>query len=124
MCGKWKKPSQELMQLLDTLLQPYECTQKKMFGSPTYFVNNNMYTGVHKDTIFIRLSEEDRKAIQEEDPDAEQFEPLKGKKMSEYMTLSEDICRDIPKLEKWLERSFLFVSSLPLKLLKKRKVKE
>ena len=122
MCGKWKKPSQELMSLLDTMLQPYDCTPKKMFGSPTYFVNNNMFTGVHEDTIFIRLSEEDRKAIQKEDPDSEHFEPLEGKKMREYMTLSEEICRDIPKLEKWLERSFLFVSSLPLKLPKKRKV--
>jgi len=121
--GKWKKPSQELTQLLDTIVQPYECSQKKMFGSVTYFVNNNMFTGVHEDTIFVRLSEEDRKAIQEEDPDCEHFEPLEGKKMREYMVLSENICRNIPKIEKWLERSFLFASSLPIKLPKKRKVK-
>ncbi len=121
MCGKWKKPNQELMSLLDTMIQPYNCTQKKMFGSPTFFVNNNMFAGVHEDTIFIRLSEEDRKVIQEEDPDSEHFEPLEGKKMREYMILTESICREIPRLEKWIERSFTYASSFPPKIPKKRK---
>ena len=116
MPGKWKKPSQELMDLLDTIIQPYNCTPRKMFGSPTYFVNNNMFAGVHEDVIFLRLSEEGRKLIMDEFPDVGHFEPLEGRKMREYMTLPEEICRDIPKLEKWLERSYQFVSSLPPKI--------
>jgi len=121
MCGKWRKPSEELTNLLDTMLQPYHCQRRKMFGSITYFVNNNMFTGIHEDTIFLRLSEEDRINLLKEEPETEQFEPLDGRKMREYMVLTEEIYRDIPKLEKWLERSFLFVSSLPLKIPKKKK---
>ena len=120
MAGKWKKPSEELMGLLDTMVQPYNCTPRKMFGCQTYFVNNNMFAGVHEDIIFLRLSEEDRKLIMDEDPDVGHFEPLEGRKMNEYMTLPENICKDIPQLEKWIERSYQFVSSLPLKI-KKRK---
>ena len=48
------------MELLDTLLEPYNCSSRKMFGSLTYFINNNMLAGVHEDVIFLRLSEEDR----------------------------------------------------------------
>lgn len=121
MCGKWRKPSEELTNLLDAILQPYNCNRRKMFGSITYFVNNNMFTGVHEDTIFLRLSEEDRLKMLKDEPDTEQFEPLEGRKMREYMVLPEEICREIPKLEKWLERSFQFVSSLPRKTPKKKK---
>ena len=120
MTGKWKKPSEELMALLDTLVQPYNCTPRKMFGSPTYFVNNNMFTGVHEDVIFLRFSKEDQELILIEDPDIEHFEPLEGRKMREYMTLSMDFCREIPRLEKWLNRSYQYVSSLPPKIKKKK----
>ena len=31
-----------------------------MFGSVTFFVNNNMFAGVHEDNVILRLSEADR----------------------------------------------------------------
>ena len=121
MTGKWRKPSEDLMELLDTLLKPYDCTSKKMFGSLTYFINNNMLTGVHEDIIFLRLSEEDREKIIKEFPDVNQFEPLEGRKMREYVVLDEEIYRDIPTLEKWLEKGVNYVSTLPPKIPKQKK---
>ena len=121
MTGKWRKPSEDLMDLLTTLLEPYNCTSRNMFGSLTYFVNNNMLTGVHEDVIFLRLSEEDREKIKKEFPSVNQFEPLEGKKMREYVVLDEEIYRDIPTLEKWLEKAVSFVSSLPPKAPKQKK---
>jgi len=109
------------MDLLTTLLEPYNCTGRNMFGSLTYFVNNNMLTGVHEDVIFLRLSEEDREKIKKEFPSVTQFEPLEGKKMREYLVLDEEIYRDIPTLEKWLEKAVSFVSSLPPKVPKQKK---
>ena len=117
----WDKPSEELLRLLETILLPYNCTQRKMFGSTTYFVNNNMFIGVHEDTIFLRLSKEDRELLRKEQLDSVNFEPLEGKKMREYMVLTESVYREIPLLEKWIEKSYYFVSSLPPKLPKKRK---
>ncbi|NHJ32695.1 MAG: TfoX/Sxy family protein [Asgard group archaeon] len=121
MTGKWRKPSEELMDLLDTLLEPHNCTSRKMFGSLPYFINNNMLTGVHEDIIFLRLSEEDRENIKKEFPDVSQFEPLEGRKMREYVVLEEDIYREIPTLEKWLEKGVNYVSSLPPKKPKQKK---
>ena len=109
------------MELLATLLEPYNCTSRKMFGSLTYFINNNMFAGVHEDIIFLKLSEKDRKEIKEEFPDVNQFEPLEGRKMREYIVLDEDIYRDIPTLEKWIERAISYVSSLPPKVPKQKK---
>ena len=69
----------------------------------------------------IKLSEEDRKEIKEEFLDVSQFEPLEGRKMREYIVLDEDIYRDIPTLEKWIERAISYVSSLPPKVTKQKK---
>ena len=41
----------------------YTCEKKKMFGSPVYFINRNMFAGVQADNLFIRLSEPDRAEI-------------------------------------------------------------
>ncbi|TET28839.1 MAG: hypothetical protein E3J70_08615 [Candidatus Heimdallarchaeota archaeon] len=121
MTGKWRKPSEDLMDLLATLLEPYNCLSRKMFGSLTYFINNNMMTGVHEDIIFLRLSEEDRENIKKEFPSVVHFEPLEGRKMREYVVLDEEIYRDIPTLEKWLEKAVSFVSSLSPKVPKQKK---
>ncbi|MBK5112054.1 MAG: TfoX/Sxy family protein [Candidatus Heimdallarchaeota archaeon] len=121
MTSKWGKPNKDLMDLLATLVEPYNCTSKKMFGTLTYFINNNMMTGVHEDIIFLRLSEEDREKIKTEFPSVVQFEPLEGRKMREYIVLDEEIYRDIPTLEKWLDKAVSFVSSLPPKIPKQKK---
>ncbi|MFW9924601.1 MAG: TfoX/Sxy family protein [Candidatus Thorarchaeota archaeon] len=115
MSSKWERASEELIQLLDTLVRPYNCIPRKMFGSPTYFVNNNMFCGVHEDIIFLRLSQQDIELLMKEEPDVSHFEPLEGRKMREYLVLDETIYSDITKLEKWLDRSYFYVSSLPIK---------
>lgn len=53
----WKKANKELSDFLDGALSSFKCQKKIMFGSPAYFVNTNMFTGVFQDDIFIRLSE-------------------------------------------------------------------
>ena len=123
MSSKWDKPSQDLIDLLEMVLIPFEHTKRKMFGSPSYFVNNNMFAGVFEDTIFLRLSEEDRGKLPEDDPDACHFDPLEGRPMREYMVLTETIYRDIPLLEKWISNSHKYASSLPPKEPKKKKKK-
>ena len=81
------------MVLLATLLEPYNVSSRKMFGSLTYFINGNMLTGVHEDIIFLRLSVEDQEEIKKEFPCVDQFDPLEGRKMREYIVLDEEIYR-------------------------------
>ncbi|MCK7500271.1 MAG: TfoX/Sxy family protein [Comamonadaceae bacterium] len=37
---------------------PHE--KKKMFGCPAFFAQGNMFAGVYRSSIFLRLGEEDR----------------------------------------------------------------
>lgn len=119
----WKKSPPELIKLLDDNLSSFDCTKKMMFGYPVYFVNNNMFTGTYQSSVFLRLSENDRKEILSRSDEASPFEPIKGKRMKEYMTLPDSILKDSDELREWLSRSYTYVSSLPAKESKKKKTK-
>ncbi|MHA1211895.1 MAG: TfoX/Sxy family protein [Candidatus Heimdallarchaeota archaeon] len=117
--SKWRKPSEELFELLETLLEPFDYTKRKMFGSQSYFVNGNMFAGVFEETIFVRLKEEDREQIFQEEDDVYHFEPHEGRKMREYIILTDSIYREMPKVEQWVERAYNYADSLPPKQKKK-----
>jgi len=97
--------------------------EKKMFGCQVYFVNNNMFTGVFQDGIFIRLSESDWEEILSTYDEATQFEPMKERKMKEYIVLLESLYHDPEKFQEWLKRSNSYVSSLLIKKPKAKKKK-
>ncbi|NYT11307.1 MAG: TfoX/Sxy family protein [Methanomassiliicoccales archaeon] len=111
----WKKPNPELVDLLSMELQDLDCELRKMFGSPAYFVNDNMFMGVHGDHIFMRLSQNDRETILEERDDVHPFIPREGRTIKEYVAFEESFLRDVEIFREWKNKSFAFVSSLPEK---------
>jgi TfoX/Sxy family transcriptional regulator of competence genes len=94
-----------------------------MFGGIGYFVNGNMFTGAHQDVLFLRLSEADRKAIMKAYDEVSFFEPIAGRKMSEYVAVPESVFSQPNMLRLWLDNSYKHVSSLPQKEKKERKKK-
>ncbi len=114
---KFEKPSEELIGILDQAMEKRGAERRKMFGSPCYFVNRNMMTGVHQSTLFVRLSEDDKEWAAGEG--ASGFEPMKGRVMREYMVLPEEVLRNGERLDDYLDRSYEYVSSLPPKEKKK-----
>jgi TfoX/Sxy family transcriptional regulator of competence genes len=116
---KYEKPSEELTFLLDDLTQLYNCSKRKMFGCPSYFVNGNMFAGVFEDTIYLRLSVEEQNEIKERFDDVNQFEPLTGRKMKEYISISENLWQDISIVKSLLAKAYNYTSSLPVKQKKK-----
>jgi len=116
----WKKSPPELIELLDKMLISFDCQRRMMFGYPVYFVNNNMFTGTHQNNVFLRLSESNRKEILSENNEASPFEPVKGRIMKEYVVLPDSILKDSRGLRKWLNRSYDYLSSLPVKELKSK----
>lgn len=121
---KWKKVSPELSELLEKNLEDFNCQKRQMFGCPAYFVNNNMFTGVHQDNIILRLSENGRKKIQDKYDEAEPFEPMKGRVMKEYIVVPEVVYSDSDEFNHWLKQSYEYVSQLPPKQNKKKKGKK
>lgn len=65
-----------------------------LFGSLVCTVNGNMFTGVHQDNLFIRLSEQDRQDILEAHDEVAPFHRLEGCVMKEYAVLPESLIRD------------------------------
>jgi len=86
-----------------------------------YFVNDNMWTGVHQDSLIVRMSENDRGEILRNHPGVSMFEPLPGRIMTEYVQLPESFVRDEGTLETWIERSHEFVAGMSLKKPKKKR---
>jgi len=117
----WKEPNPELVDLLSMELQGLDCEFRKMFGSPAYFVNNNMFMGVHGEHIFMRLSQKDRETILEERDDVSPFVPREGRTMKEYVVFEESFLRDVEIFREWRDRSFAFVLSIPEKERKSKK---
>ena len=92
-----------------------------MFGGRSYFVNGNMFSGSHGDTIAIRLSEAERTEFLEEYPEASIFEPMPGRPMKENVRAPPALLAATELLDHWLRRSLEYVRTLPPKEKKPRK---
>lgn len=119
----WKKVSPAVCAILEELMAGYPAESRKMFGSPTYFINNNMFAGAHEDNLILRLSPRDRSGIAAQRDEVGPFEPMPGRPMREYVALPEPLLADRDWLAGWVERSFSFASSLPPKEKKQGKKK-
>ena len=114
----WKKANKELISLLEKLMRNYDCDRRLMFGSPTFFVNGRMFTGVHEDTIILRLSDTDQKEISLQFKEVKQFSPMDTHVMEDYVALPESVAHQETVLRHWMDRSFAYTESIPPKMAK------
>jgi TfoX/Sxy family transcriptional regulator of competence genes len=86
---------------------------KKMFGGVCHLINGNMFCGVHKDFLILRLGEDKSKdALQQ--PYARPFD-ITGKPMKGWVMVASDGYKSDPDLKAWLEQAKGFVKTLPKK---------
>lgn len=112
---EWQKGSQAVAKLLEDALAGFPCTKKTMFGYPAYFVNGNMFAGVFRDQLFLRLSGASRRELEPVAPDVRSLEPMPGRPMEGYAVLPEALYGQPEALRAWVRHSFDFVSTLPPK---------
>lgn len=122
--GKWKKPSEAMGEYLAEAVEGLDCQPRKMFGCPCYFVNNNMFCGVHEDTIIMRLSPADRTRIMEENDEVGLFDPMGGRPMKEYVAIPDTIASDEADFLPLIRSSYAYASALPPKQPRKKKKKK
>ncbi|MDO8686547.1 MAG: TfoX/Sxy family protein [Clostridiales bacterium] len=120
--GQWKKSSSELISLHAELASLYRCVNKPMFGFQVFFVNDNMFTGIYEDGITLRLTENDRAEIMAQSDEITPFTPL-GRTMKEYVLVPEHLLSDKDFAQYWMDKSYAYVSSLPPKTKKEKKLK-
>jgi TfoX/Sxy family transcriptional regulator of competence genes len=118
---KWKKPSHQLIEIFNCIAPEGPNIEKRnMFGYPCRFVNNNMFMGLFHNNVFLRLSEQDRERFLRLEH-AQQFEPVSGRIMKEYVVVPSWMMNDMSTLQMWVKKSLAFVLSLPPKMKKKKK---
>lgn len=119
----WQKVSVEMVKILDEALLSSGAERRIMFGSPAYFVNNNMFAGAHQDAIILRLSEDDRVALTTQYDEVAPFEPMEGRPMREYVVVPEAVYEDPGLFGAWLAKGQAYAASLPPKERKPRRKK-
>jgi TfoX/Sxy family transcriptional regulator of competence genes len=112
---EWKKAPEELVQFLAQKMKNVKCEYRKMFGYPAYFINGNMFAGIHGETLFLRLSEADVKEIMKTNRGIAFFEPMPGRPMKGYVALTKSFYSNASLFGELLEKSVKYVSSMPPK---------
>ncbi len=120
-CMSWVPMDEARAEKLESVLVIFPCDKKKMFGYDVYFVNNNMFAGLHGTHLFMRFSKEDREDLLETEGGACPFEPRKGLVMREYLSLPLSLLDNESLLIRLLGRSYAYVSALPPKVPKRRR---
>jgi TfoX/Sxy family transcriptional regulator of competence genes len=112
---EWKKAPEALVEFIIEKMKSKKGDYRKMFGYPAYFINGNMFVGVHGENLFIRLSDGDLSEIMKACKDVVPFEPMAGRAMKGYVVIPESIYCDDRLFAVYLDKSIDYVSSLPAK---------
>ena len=111
----WRKSPGDLVALFyGALLDDPRVERRQMFGYPCAFVGGNLFTGLHQESVIVRLAEGDRLAAIGEQG-AHLFEPMSGRPMREYVALPEAALASRTELATWLRRALSYAASLPPK---------
>ena len=89
-----------------------------MFGYPSAYVNGNMFAGLFKDSMILRLPDDLREVLIL--AGGEPFAPMPGRVMREYVTVPESILSNRAKLKAWVGKSQEYAEALPPKEKTKR----
>jgi len=119
----WRPSPPDLVRRFDTLLVSLPgAERRKMFGYPCAFANGQMFSGLHQETMILRLPDGERQEFLRLDG-ASPFEPLPGRPMREYVVVPDAMLDEPDTLRAWLERSFRYAHSLPPKAPKRPSAK-
>lgn len=95
------------------LVRKKSVEEKKMFGGIGFLLNGNMLVGVWKESLIVRLGEEQGEGALLE-PHVKEFD-ITGRAMKGWvLVVSEGIEKD-DQLKGWIQRAVKFVGKLPAK---------
>lgn len=117
----FSKPPAELAAAFSKALDRLPAAQqRKMFGQPAAFANEQMFTGLFGPRWFIRVPDDAAQELLAMDGGGP-FEVMPGRPMKGYVVLPPAVVADDVALRKWLDRSLSYAASLPPKPEKRAK---
>ncbi len=116
---KWKPAPAEAVAAFEAATADLPGAEpRKMFGYSCVFVKGNMFAGLHEAGMVLRLPDEQRVEFLRL-KGAEHFEPMPGRIMREYVVVPKALLKAPGQLREWVEKSLVYVSSLPVKAKKR-----
>ena len=89
--------------------------RRKMFGYPAMFVNGNMFAGLVRDKMVLRLGTADVEKFLGL-PGAEPFMAMGGRRMKQWVVVPATMLKSPRALKPWLARALAHGRSLPAKV--------
>jgi TfoX/Sxy family transcriptional regulator of competence genes len=87
--------------------------EKKMFGGIVFFLNGNMLVGVWKESLIVRLGQDQGdEALLESH--VKKFD-ITGRSMKNWVMVEPEGIESDDQLKRWIERAWKFVRKLPKK---------
>jgi len=87
--------------------------ERKMFGGVCFMLNGNMLVGVWKDSLIVRLGENQGEEAMLE-PHVKPFD-ITGKPMKNWVLVKPEGIKDDGQLKDWIQRAVKFVGKMPAK---------
>jgi TfoX/Sxy family transcriptional regulator of competence genes len=88
--------------------------RRKMFGYPAVFVNGNMFAGLMRDSMVMKLGDAHLGRLLAL-PGAKPFAAMKGRVMRQWAVVPPAMLKDAAALKGWLGKAKAFCASLPPK---------
>jgi TfoX/Sxy family transcriptional regulator of competence genes len=121
---EWEKSPEALVETFHQALpEDPRLVRRKMFGYPCAFVGGNMFAGLHRASIIVRLPDDERAKLLAR-PNATLFEPMAGRPMREYVVAPTEVGDNQAELRDWLEKAFDYATRMPAKEKKPAKSKK
>ena len=106
--------NEELGTRIKSIVSDWKNTDdKKMFGGVCHLLNGNMFCGVHKEFLVLRLGPE-KAEVALKSAHVRPFD-ITGKPMKGWVMVSDDGFRSDSELKVWLDKAVDFVKTLPAK---------
>ena len=85
--------------------------ERKMFGGIGFLLNGNLLVGVWKESLVVRLGEEEGEEALKE-PHVREFD-ITGRPMRNWVLVGPEGVEDDEQLSAWIRRAVKFVGALP-----------
>ena len=110
--NKWEKSPADLVAHFDRICPHDPAVERRtMFGYPCAFINGNMVMGLFGSKMFVRLPEDERKALVDKQG-ASPLEPMPGRPMKEYVVIPPGILARDAALKRLVTRSLEYAKTL------------
>ncbi len=109
-----------LVRVFENMLKDFPMAeQRKLFGYPAAFVDGQMFAGLFRDSMMLRLPEAERDEFLTKFK-TRLFEPMPGHVMKEYVLVPPAMLSSPAKLKGWMRQALAYAQSLPPKVKAKK----